>query len=119
MVYTKSEKCVIVVHFIGFVRGPDDSVVCQNGSSCVVVIHCIYSVTDPCDSVICENDGTCREIDTETHECDCAPGLSGMNCQTGNDLFVSFISTNKQFVHLSHTNYNFSLNLLIVGSFAS
>ena len=51
-----------------------------------VVVHCIYCITDPCDSVVCENDGTYREIDSETYECDCAPGFSGMNCQTGRDL---------------------------------
>jgi len=56
----------------------------------------MFSEIEICDSSPCMNGGTCRQ-DFGKYECHCAPGYTGLNCETGWScicvLFCSFMKT--------------------------
>ena len=45
--------------------------------------HCFLIDVDECASSPCQNGGTCVDV-VNAYTCNCAPGFTGDNCETGN-----------------------------------
>jgi hypothetical protein len=52
---------------------------------------------NPCTSAPCTNNGTCSRIGyTQDFVCDCLPGYTGLQCQTGKISHLPSVNYNKQ-----------------------
>jgi len=63
-------------------------------------IFCFLADIDECASDPCMNSGTCSTPDVNMYECDCAPGYTGTDCETGSPSYFRMVFSRNSFLGL-------------------
>ena len=60
----------------------------QNLFKCIFIFLFCTEIVGPCSSLPCKNGATCRN-EINSYQCDCLAGWTGVNCETGDSIFLS------------------------------